>query len=130
MLSLTVDTQIGTSLVTLRWRGEENDEEELRTSLKLRLTSSLTESLDEMERVVLEDLVNNHCDKYRSLVTYLVTEMKGRLDEVSLGCLRLTLQFTCQEDLERGTSHDALHKLQDFLNKLLVTEKLRRFSIP
>ncbi|XP_056022439.1 uncharacterized protein LOC125649616 isoform X2 [Ostrea edulis] len=122
--TLEVDTQIGTSVVTMRWRGTENTNEELGTQIKLRLTSSLTDSLEDLERSVLEDLVNNHCDKCQAVVTYLVKEMKGRLTEVSLGCLRLTLLFTCQEDLERGTSEEALKKIQEFFNKLLVTEKL------
>ncbi|XP_062619497.1 uncharacterized protein LOC134281054 [Saccostrea cucullata] len=123
--TLEVDTHTGSSLVTLRWRGIEDTEEALRTRIKVQLTTSLTEDLQALERTVLKDLVNKGCNKCQELVRYLLREVRGHLTDISLGCLQLTVLFTSQEELERGTCSAFIQRLQKFLERLLVTEKVQ-----
>lgn len=109
----------------MKWRGIEVNETELRTKIKVQLTSSLTEKLLDLERTILQDLVANQCDKCQQLVTFLLKEFKGYLTDVSLGCIQLTLFFNNREDLLRGKSPEAISKMQKFLEGLLLTEKVR-----
>lgn len=103
----SVESQIGASLVTMRWRGLELDEAKLRTNIKVKLTKRLLD----LERKVLQDLMANQCDKCQQLVIFLMKEFRGYLTEVSLGCIQLTLFFSNIEDLQRGRSPDSISKV-------------------
>nr|XP_034325149.1 uncharacterized protein LOC105343823 isoform X1 [Crassostrea gigas]XP_034325150.1 uncharacterized protein LOC105343823 isoform X1 [Crassostrea gigas]XP_034325151.1 uncharacterized protein LOC105343823 isoform X1 [Crassostrea gigas] len=122
--TLEIESQIGASLVTMRWRGLELDEAKLRTNIKVKLTKRLLD----LERKVLQDLMANQCDKCQQLVIFLMKEFRGYLTEVSLGCIQLTLFFSNIEDLQRGRSPDSISKIQKFLDKLLLTKTIRPIS--
>lgn len=122
--TLEVVSQIDASLVTMRWIGNEVDEAELRTNIKVQLTSSLPEELVDLERTVLQDLVANQCDKCQQLVTFLMRKFRGYLSNISLGCIQLTLFFSNREDFQRGRSSEALAKIQKFLDGLLLTDRV------
>ncbi|XP_065943061.1 uncharacterized protein [Magallana gigas] len=117
--SLEVESQIGASLVTMRWRGLELEEAKLRTKIKVQLT----ENLLDLERAIPQDLMANQCNKCQQLVTFLLKEFRGYLTNVSLGCIQLALVFRNREDFQRGRSPEAVSKIQIFLDKLLLTEK-------
>lgn len=121
---LLVVSQIDASLVTMRWKGNEVDEAELRTNIKVQLTSSLPEELVDLERTVLQDLVANQCDKCQQLVTFLMRKFRGYLSNIRLGCIQLTLFFSNREDFQRGRSSEALTKIQKFLDGLLLTDRV------
>lgn len=122
--TLEVESQIGASLVTMRWRGNEVDETELRTKIKVQLTSSLTARLPDLERAIPQDMMANQCDKCQQLVTFLLNEFRGYLTDLSLGCIQLTLFFSNREDFQRGRSSEALTKIQKFLDGLLLTDRV------
>ncbi|XP_034325144.2 uncharacterized protein [Magallana gigas] len=128
--TLEVVSQIDASLVTMRWIGNEVDEAELRTKIKVQLTSSLPEELVDLERTVLQDLVANQCDKCQQLVTFLMRKFRGYLSNIRLGCIQLTLFFSNREDFQRGRSSEALAKIQKFLDGLLLTDRVNeRFRV-
>lgn len=123
----SVESQIGASLVTMRWRGLELDEAELRTSIKVQLR----EKLLDLERAIPQDLMANQCNKCQQLVTFLLREFRGYLSNISLGCIQLTLFFSNREDFQRGRSSEAISKIQKFLDGLLLTDRVNeaRFKV-
>lgn len=110
--------------MTVKWRGNEVDETELRTKIKVQLTSSLTARLPDLERAIPQDMMANQCDKCQQLVTFLLNEFRGYLTDISLGCLQLTLFFSNREDFQRGRSFEALAKIQKFFDGLLLTDRV------
>ncbi|XP_078313732.1 uncharacterized protein LOC111131540 isoform X2 [Crassostrea virginica] len=122
--TLQVDTKIGGSLVTISWRDLRTDEEEMTARIKVQLQSSLTEQLQAWEKAVLQDLVDNECDKCRKLVSFLFRENEGHLTGISPGCFQLTVVFTDRMKLDRGTSPEALSTIREFLDSLLLTKDL------
>lgn len=125
--TLEVESQNGASLVTVRWRGLELDEAELRTSIKVQLR----EKLLDLERAIPQDLMANQCNKCQQLVTFLLREFRGYLSNISLGCIQLTLFFSNREDFQRGRSSEAISKIQKFLDGLLLTDRVNeaRFKV-
>ena len=119
-----VDTKIGGSLVTISWRDLRIDEEDMKARIKVQLQSSLTEQLQAWEKAVLQDLVENQCDKCRQLVSFLFTKIEGHLTDISPGCFQLTVVFTDRKKLDRGTSPEALSAIRKFLDSLLLTQDL------
>ena len=123
-----VDTKIGGSLVTITWRDIRTDEEEMKARIKVQLQSSLTEQLQAWEKTVLQDLVENQCDKCRQLVSFLFTKIEGHLIDISTGCLQFTVVFTDKKKLDRGTSPEALSAILEFLDSLLLTKDMENAS--
>ena len=119
-----MDTKIGDSFVTISWRDIRTDEEEMKARIKVQLQSSLTEQLQAWEKAVLQDLVDNQCDKCRQLVSFLFTKIEGHLIDISTGCLQFTVVFTDKKKLDRGTSPEALSAIREFLDSLLLTKDL------
>ena len=119
-----MDTKIGGSLVTITWRDLRTDEEEMKARIKVQLQSSLTEQIQAWEKAVLQDLVDNQCDKCRQLVSFLFTKIEGHLTDISPGCFELTVVFTDKKKLDRGTSPEALSAIREFLDSLLLTKDM------
>ena len=119
-----MDTKIDGSLVTITWRDIRTDEKEMKARIKVQLQSSLTEQLQGWEKAVLQDLVDNECDKCRKLVSFLFTKNEGYLTGISPGCFQLTMVFTDRIKLERGTSPEALSAIREYLDSLLLTQDL------
>ena len=110
--------------MTISWRDLRTDEKEMKAMIKVQLESSLTEQLQTWEKSVLQQLVNNECDKCRQLVSFLFTKIKGHLTGISTGCFQLTMVFTDRMKLDRGTSPEALSAIREFLDSLLLTEDM------
>ena len=110
--------------MTISWRDLRTDEEEMTARIKVQLQSSMTEQLQAWEKAVLQDLVDNECDKCRKLVSFLFRENEGHLTGISPGCFQLTVVFTDRMKLERGTSPEALSTIREFLDSLLLTKDL------
>ena len=109
--------------MTISWRDLRTDEEEMKARIKVQLESSLMEQL-QISEDVLEDLVDNECDKCRKLVSFLFRENEGHLTGISPGCFQLTVVFTDRMKLDRGTSPEALSAIREFLDSLLLTEDM------
>ena len=99
----------------------------MKARIKVQLESSLMEQLQICEDV-LEDLVDNECDKCRQLVSFLFTKIEGHLRDISPGCLQLTVVYTDKKKLDRGTSPEALSAIREFLASLLLTEDMENAS--
>ena len=110
--------------MTISWRDLRTDEEEMKARIKVQLQSSLLEELQIWEEDVLEDLVDNECDKLRQFVSFLFTKIEGRLTDITPGCLQLTVVFTDKKKLDSGTSPEALSAIREFLDSLLLTQDL------
>ena len=109
--------------MTISWRDLGN-EEEMKARIKVQLQSSLTEQIQAWEKAVLQDLVENQCDKCRQLVSFLFTKIEGHLTEISPGCFEFTVMFTDRMKLERGTSPEALSAIREYLDSLLLTNDM------
>ena len=110
--------------MTISWRDLRTDKEEMKARMKVQLQSSLTEQLRAWEKAVLQDLVDNECDKCRQLVSFLFTKLEGHLTEISPGCFEFTVMFTDKKKLDRGTSPEALSVIREYLDSLYLTKDM------